>query len=336
MRQNLIDNNHYLAILDDLRTTDPEQDMKDSVAGRPTSQASWVLQNDIYQQWRTMQAWQILWIHGDPGKGQAIVASSLIQELEQHAREDNVFLAYFFCDEKEKNRRKTLDILKLFVRQIIRKRPDLTEYLLLDKGRGKKNDAKSRNWDFTTISAVWNSLQGILRDPSIGTAYFIVNGIDETDAESRKEFLTLLRSSLEPQLAEEMSGTESVIKWIFLSRSRRPELQESLQKALVIDMDDDKNADLVNAGVKAWISDQVDTLAKQMNFNASLVYFIKKHIYSKAEGNYIYVNLMIQELKNLDPAQASIAKIRKFLEEFPYGLRDMFEHIRRRVSISLL
>lgn len=340
MRANLIDNGVYLSILDDLRTTDPEQDMKDSLAGRKASQASWVLDNEVYKQWHTMKANQMLWIRGDPGEGQSIVAAALVEELQHESKDGNKFLAYFFCDEKDAHRRKTLDVLKLLIRQMIRKRPDLTEHLLLDKGKGKKGDTKSRNWDLSSIQAVWNGLQSILRDPSVGTAYFLVNGFDETDEESRKEFLTLLNSSLEPQQAEEMSpgdntsGECSVVKWIFLTRSRRPEVKTSLSKALVIDMDNRENADLVNSGVKAEISIQVDWLAQLKGFNKSLAYFIKKHIYSKAEGNYIYVNLMVQELRNLDSAQTSISKVRKFLEDFPYGLRNLFEHIRRRVSGS--
>ncbi|KAL8920307.1 MAG: hypothetical protein Q9172_004567 [Xanthocarpia lactea] len=330
-RQNKIDSGDYIEILDALRATDPEQDMKDSMAGRPASQASWVLENEIYVQWKTMQASQLLWIHGDPGKGQAVVASALVQELEQYAKQDNVFVAYFFCDEKEKNRRKAIDILKLLIRQMIRETSSLTEHLLLDKGIKKKGDVKSKNWDFTSITAVWNCLQSMLRDPSVGTVYFVVNGIDDTDADSWNEFLTLLNSYLESQSTEEMSGNECLVKWIFLSRSQRRDLKDSLRSPLEIDMDDKENADLVNAGVKAWISDQVDSLIKQKNFNSSLVYFIKKHIYSKAEGNYIYVNLIIQELKNFDSTQSSIANIRKFLEDFPYGLRNMFEHIHRRV-----
>ena len=330
-RQNIIDSGDYIDILEALRVTNPEQDMKESMAGRPASQASWVLENEIYDQWKTMQASQLLWIHGDPGKGQAVVASALIQELEQHAKQGNVFLAYFFCDEKE-NRRKAIDILKLLIRQMILQTSSLAEHLLLDKGKGKKGDVKSKNWDFTSITALSNCLQSMLRDPSVGTVYFVINGIDDTDADSRNEFLTLLNSYLESQSTEEMSGNECLVKWIFLSRSQRGDLKDSLRSPLEIDMDDEENADLVNAGVKAWISDQVDCFIKQKSFNSSLVYFIKKHIYSKAEGNYIYVNLIIQELKNFDSTQSSIANIRKFLEDFPYGLRNMFEHIDRRVS----
>ena len=331
-RQTLIDDGTYQTILDAFKVTDPAKDMESSVRGRPHSQASWALSNENYIKWKDGDAGQILWIHGNAGKGQAVIASCVINELNQQLRDESVFVASFFCDEKDAHRRNALDILKLFIRQIILRKRDLTEYLLVDKRTGKQGDRKSQNFDAMSLSALWDSLQSMLKDPAIGKVYFLVNGLDETDGESRKEFLALLSAYCELPAEEERSSDESVVKWIFLSRSGRPDIETSLQKALIIDMEDKENVGHVNDAVKAEISGQVDKLAKQKNYNTALVYFIKRHIYSRAEGNYIYVSLVIQELKNRDSTQTSISSVRKFLEGFPYGLTEMFEHIRRRVS----
>ena len=314
-----------------MRATDPTKDMRDSVAGRPASQAFWILSNEIFLKWRDEYSSPVLWIHGNPGKGQPVIASSLIQELEKQAKDETVFLAYFFCDEKDANRRTILNVLKVLIRQLILKRRDLTEHLI-DKGKGKKSDYKSQNLDAVTVPSLWKGLQSMLKDPSIGAVYFVVNGFDETDGESRKQFLELLGPCIEGEQENENSSNESAVKWVFLGRPRRRDIEKGLQGALVIDMEDKQNADFVDDGVKMEISDQVDKLGVEKRYNAGLKYFIKKHIYSKAEGNYIYVHLMIQELKNLDPTQTNISSVRKFLEEFPLGLTDMFEHIRRRVS----
>ena len=335
IRQTLIDDGTYQTILDALKTTDPAKDMEHSVKDRPASQAAWALNDDVYLKWKEMDSSQVLWIHGNAGKGQPVIASSLVKDLSQQTKDECVFLAYFFCDEKDAHRRNILDILKLFIRQLILRKRDLTEHLLVDKGKAKRGDPKSQNFDGATIPALWKSLQNIIEDPSVGTIYFLINGFDETDRESRDEFLSFLAPVLQPQSEEEKDGEESTVKWIFLSRSGRPDIQKAFQKVLIINMEDKENASYVNDAVKKEISIQVDKLAKQKNYNAALTYFIKRHIYSKAEGNYIYVNLVVQELKNLEPSQANISDIRKFLEGLPYGLTEMFEHIRRRVSVRL-
>lgn len=315
--------------------TDPAKDMDSSVRGRPPSQASWALSNENYIKWKQSDANRFLWIHGAAGKGQAVIASSLVHELKQELKDESVFVAYFFCDEKDAHRSNALSILKLLVRQMILRKRDLTEYLLVDKRIGRKGDQDSLNVDAMSISDLWNSLQSIVKDAAVGTVYFLVNGLDEVDRESRTEFLTLLSPYIELSSEEDKNCDDSVVKWIFLSRSGRPDIEKSLQKTLVIDMDDKENVGHVNDAVKAEISGQVDKLAKQKGYNTSLVYFIKRHIYSRAEGNYIYVNLVIQEMKNYNPPKCDISTVRKFLEGFPYGLTEMFEHIRRRVSLEL-
>ncbi len=331
IRQTLIDDGTYQTVLDDLKVTDPSKDMEDSVRGRPASQASWVLSNDNYMKWNGSDTSTVLWAHGNAGKGQAVIACSLVGELSKQLKDESVFLAYFFCDEKDSHRRTALDVLKLLVRQMILRKRDLTEYLLADQRKAKQGDQKTQK--FGDIPTLWNSLQSMLKDHSVGKAYFIVNGIDEIDGESRKEFLGLLNPYLETQ-PDEGNDDESIVKWIFLSRSGRPDIEKTLHKAIVIDMEDKENVSHVNDAVKAEISSQVDKLTKKKNYNTALAYFIKRHIHSRAEGNYIYVNLMIQELKNCEDVQNNNSSLRRFLEGFPYGLTEMFEHIRRRVSFS--
>ena len=332
LREALIDDATWQAKLEELNVTDPAKDMMDSVRGRITSQASWILSNEHFIEWESKHAPQTLWIHGGAGKGQAVIAYSLVQKLKEQSQEKGVFLSSFFCDEKDAHRRTVADILKVFIRQLILKERDLTEHLLVDRQKGKKVAEKPQKLDDLSVTTLWNSLQSILGDPAVRKAYFLVNGLDETDLESRSEFFDLLGPYLEGQSQEQPDMEDSVVKWIFLSRSGRPDIERTLHKALVVDMDDKENDDKVNLAVKAEISTQVDKLAKQKNYNAGLTYFIKKHIHSRAEGNYIYVNLVVQELKNLDSTKTTVSSIRRQLEDFPYGLTEMFTYIRRRVS----
>lgn len=331
-RQILVDDATFQTILDDLKATDQQKDMQDSLRSRPESQASWVLTNEHYVNWHEGKTKdpRVLWIHGNAGKGQPVVASSIVHHLEEQAKaKEGVFLAYFFCDEKDSHRRSIRDILKLLMRQMIWKSRNLTEHLLIDEGKGKKGGRKSLNFDTVPLAALWRSLQSMLNDSSVESVYFLINAFDETDGETRKEFLELLEPYLEA--GEEMSSEDTMVKWVFLSRSGRPDIEKSLTKGLVICMEDKENAGFVNDEVKREISRQVDELATEHSFNDALTYLVKRYIYAKAEGNYIYAHLVVQELRNLEPPQRNISIIRKFLEDLPYGLTDIFQFIRRRV-----
>lgn len=330
----MIDDGKYQEALELLGVTDPRKDMEASRKMQSTSQYSWVLSNEIYKRWKENDASKVLWIHGGAGKGQAVIASTIIEELTLELKpNEGTYLAYFFCDGKNPHQRYTIDILKLLIRQIISRSSDLTEHLLVDQRKEKKGGHGSQNFDVNSVSALWNSLQNILQNYAVKTVYFVVNALNETDAESRKEFFSLLSPYLKAQQDDDNNSDESCIKWVLLTGSPRPDIETSLRNALVIDLDNKEDVgDHLDAAVKAHISAQVDELAKKKNYGAALAYFVKRQIHSRCEKNLIYVNLVIQELKNLSTPRSS-HDIRRFLEGLPYGLTDIFEHIRRRVSL---
>lgn len=325
----------YQTILDYLRTTDLQKDLQDSIRGRPIDQASWALTNETYIKWEEAKGSKVLWIYGKAGKGQPVVACSIIRHLEEKTTSnEGAFVTYFFCDEKDAHRRSIRDIIKLLIRQMILKSRDLTEHLLVDEGKGKKGSRMAQDFEAIPLATLWKTLQNILSDAFVERVYIVVNAFDETEGEARKEFLQLFDPYLEPDSADRGSD-EPIVKWLFLSRSGRPDIAKSLTKGLVICMEDKEIQGLVNDGVKREISGQVDALAKEKNLNNALTYLIKRYVYAKADGNYIYAHLVVQELKNLEPTKTDISTIRKLLEDLPYGLTDLFEFIRRRVS-SLL
>ena len=331
IRQTLIDDATYQTVLDDLKVTDPTRDLQDSVKGMPPTRASWALENENYCKWYEGHGSRVLWIHGSAGKGQPVIASSIVHELEGKAKgREDTFLSYFFCDEKDSHRRSVQDILKILIRQMILKNRDLTDCVLMDQTKGTKSGRQTQNLRNATVTDLWRSLQSILIDSSVENVYFVVNAFDEASLESRKEFLPLLETYFEP--SQQAKTEDTRVKWVFLSRSGRPDVERALSKGLVICMEDKENAALVNDGVKREISGQVDELAQEKGFSDSLAYLIKRYVYSKADGNYIYAHLVVQELKNLEPSQSNSSTIRKFLEDLPYGLTDMFEFIRHRVS----
>jgi hypothetical protein len=62
----------------------------------------------------------------------------------------------------------------------------------------------------------------------------------------------------------------------------------------------------------------------ELELSSPLTYFIKRHIHSRAEDNYIYVSLVIQEIKNArSSGMYKHSEIRALLESFPFGLTEM-------------
>ena len=335
IRQNVVDDATYQAIVEDLKVTDPIKDLQHSVKGRPLNQASWALDDDNYCKWFDALESQVLWLHGNAGQGQPVIASLIVHTLEERFQDsEGTFSAYFFCDEKDAHRRTLQDVLKLLIRQMILKNRDLVEHLLVCTTQGKKSDRKTQDFKMATVSELWKILHSMLHDARVDRAYFIVNALDEADRESRKDFLSLIEMYLQPS-AEALTDEQATpIKWVFLSRSGRPDIEKVLSHGLVINMEDEKNAALVNDGVKLEISRQVDEFAQEKDLRDGLAYLIKRYVYSKADGNYIYAHLVVEQLRNLELSQLNSSTIRQILEDLPYGLTDMLEFVRKRVIQS--
>ncbi|KAJ5055220.1 ankyrin repeat-containing domain protein, partial [Bipolaris maydis] len=272
----------------------------------------------------------VFWIHGKAGTGQGAIASSALEYLKQDV-DHNSLVASFYCDQSDRMRRTLKGLLQIIVRQLLDIDQDLARHLLLDS-RGSR-DVGSQIFDpeeMLKIPALWTALQKMAEDTRNSRIYIIVYGVEQLAEESLGHFLAYMGGAiLEPTTATHNDGDFRPIKWLLFNRSGRPSIEKCLKgKVPEIDLNDADNSAQVSDDLKAHISVRVDELA----LPASLAYFVKRHIYLRAEDNWIYVSLVVRELRNAwKPGRTHYAEIRKLLESFPYGLTDMFEHIRKRI-----
>ncbi|KAF2492921.1 hypothetical protein BU16DRAFT_93807 [Lophium mytilinum] len=319
----------------------PKATEKEKPGDQMTTKNSWVVLKDSYKNWKEQHTSQLLWVHGRAGTGQDTIASSVIDSLQKSAKdldekpdersdEAGPIVASFFCDQGDEKRRTLLGLLKLIVRQIIDRNQDLAVHLLTDSKKGKKGSAQDfDNESLSKVSFLWDGLQAMARDLSFGCIYIIIYGLDLLSQDSLAEFLQFTDDISAACVPPESDVQSNPIKWMVLSRSSRPNIEKALKhKALEINLDDSENSVHVKDELKERISAMVD----ELGLVASLAYFVKRHIHSRAEGNAIYVLLVIQELKNAqESGKASYVEFRALLESLPYGLTELYEHIRGRV-----
>jgi ankyrin repeat protein len=328
--QALVDERTYRGMANQL--TKGFQFLESAISGHyQASQRSAVLDQPTFIEWKQDEdANKLLWVHGKAGTGQGAVASSAIESL-KIARENGSIVTSFYCDQSEQQRRSLLGLLQVIIFQIIEANRDLAVHLLSDSNSKKTKEAGKAHFDPETtlkVQVLWDALQSMARQISGGTLYIIVFGLEQLSEDALNDFLKLLEELDEaPQMQENYENVP--IKWMLLSRTGRPNIGKSLQPlALEIDLEDEDNVALVSNDLRIQISYSVDAL----DLPSSLAYFVKRHVHSRAEDNEIYIKLVIQELKNAwVPGTTQHADIRKLLESFPYGLTDMFEHIRKRV-----
>ncbi|CAO2653999.1 Nn.00g107320.m01.CDS01 [Neocucurbitaria sp. VM-36] len=330
-RQALVNDRTYHTMIDHLGKgfQDIDAAKNGSFRGIRGSKLSSVLELENYKIWQQQSSVKVLWVHGRAGTGQGAIASSALEFL-QRSREHGSIVTSFFCDQSDKQRRSLKGLLQMVVRQIIDLDQDLARHLLSDSTKSK--DAGKQDFDAEEtlrIPALWDALHKMAKDLPGGSVFIVLYGLEQLSEESLPVFLQYMKELLDLEGPIENDSEVAPIKWLLLSRSGRPSIEKALKsKALEVNLEDAENSAQVSDDLRTHISINVDELP----LPASLAYFVKRHIHSRAEDNWIYVSLVIQELKNAwYSGQTQHADIRRLLESFPYGLTDMFEHVRKRV-----
>ncbi|KAI4614052.1 hypothetical protein J4E80_006742 [Alternaria sp. BMP 0032] len=331
LRQSQVDDRTYHSMMDALGKgfADVEAAVKGTYTGAKGTKSSSVLEIENFQTWKNLNASPILWIHGKAGTGQGAIASSAL-ELLRNAQANNSMIISFFCDQGDTMRRSLKGLLQMAVRQMIDMDQDLARHLLSDSRSSK--DAGKQSFDteeILKVPALWIALHKMARDLPNTKIYIVVYGVEQLAEESLEQFLRYMSETLETEGTTNDEEECQPVRWLLLNRSGRPNIEKCLRpRSLEINLSDAENSAQISDDLKAHISNSVD----ELDLPRSLAYFVKRHIYSRAEDNWIYVSLVVQEVKNAwVPGSTQHAQIRRLLESFPYGLTDMFEHVRKRV-----
>jgi len=332
-------------ILDALDVVNPRKDLERirriNSLGKDTM-PTWMQEEKKYLTWKNDPSSWILWICGDPGKGKTIAALSMVQEMSklQESRgdgDDSVVFAYFFCDEGMRDKSKALNVLKCLAWQLVKAKRHLVRYFFEEDNKVKggarpKKPEASTDIEFHSLPELWKCFRAALSDPSLGSVYLIINGLDQIDSASRIEFLSLI-TSFQPQVpGDDGEDAGPQLKWLFLS-VRRDDIKEALEGVPTLDLDDGSHSTKQDDDLRAYVGRSISRLAVEKGYSRSLEYFVKSFISLRAKGksNYNWVDLVCLELSNTKLTQNAV---RPLLECLPSDLYPMYDEISRRVSFT--
>ncbi|CZR63606.1 related to vegetatible incompatibility protein HET-E-1 [Phialocephala subalpina] len=293
--------------LRDLRLTDPRDDKKrieDTKGGLLEGSYCWILENPDFQQWRNNQQSRLLWIKGDPGKGKTMLLCGITNELKRSMAK-SVLLSYFFCQATDSRINYATAVLRGLIYLLVDQQPSLISHV-----RAKYDQAgKTLFEDANAWVALSEIFTNILRDPSLDTTYLIIDALDEciTDLPKLLDFIVL------------KSSAYSRVNWIVSSRNW-PSIEKNLDAAtqkvrLCLEL----NEKSVSAAVTTYVQHKVDRLAERNKYNNNTRDVVQRYLSSNANGTFLWVALVCQELANI-----SGWKAQKKLTGFPPGLDALY------------
>ncbi|SCO80868.1 related to vegetatible incompatibility protein HET-E-1 [Fusarium oxysporum] len=300
--------------LRDLHETDPCDDksrIEETKGGLLKDAYRWILQNDKFQEWYNASQSQLLWIKGDPGKGKTMLLCGLINELE---KEHSSFLSYFFCQATEARLSNATAVLRGLIYLLVVQRPPLISYI------EEKYDLAGKQLfeDGNAWQALSKIFMAMLEDPILDGVLLIVDALDECSTDQEKLLDLIIRSSN--------------VKWIVSSRNW-PEIEQVLDRSTQkVRLHLELNQDSVCKAVEAFIECKVEELAEKKQYDAKLKSDVKSYLVENADGTFLWVALVCQELADRKVFRKCHTRLR--LELFPKGLDPLYGRMMEYISSS--
>ncbi|KAL2884643.1 Vegetative incompatibility protein HET-E-1 [Ceratocystis lukuohia] len=300
--------------LSDLYMTDPVMDKKnieDKKGGLLKDCYTWILKHAGYQEFKKDGESRILWIKGDPGKGKTMLLCGILDELEP---DPSVVLSYFFCQATGDNQLNTAtSVLRGLIYHLAQHNPQLTKHVRQKydfKGREMFNNAGS----FPELCEI---LRAMLDDPTLKHVILIVDALDECNLDRQRllDFISI------PTRA----------KWIVSSRNW-PDIEESLKDAQQkVKIHLEINQKSVSAAVESYIQLKTDQLAEKKEYHEDMKMAVREHLRSNANGTFLWVALVCQELSN---PQTKKWHTLEQLKTFPPGLGPLYGQMLQHIDQS--
>ncbi|KAL3480754.1 NACHT and TPR domain protein [Aspergillus californicus] len=291
---------------------DPAQTWYDKISKtRIPGTGDWILTEDIFNDWIQRNT-PVIFVTGNPGAGKSYLSTNIISFLRsQHVKSNlsmlTMSVAYFYFKDDNPDTRSFHQALRDLAYQISMSDPAYQEHI-------------AAIGDFiciSTLETAWRRLfvEYFLEKKDVQSCVYIVfDGVDEASNKEREIFLGLARDIYQNNASCRLQ----------LAIVGRPHLSDQLYESLEVEVPTiHVTAQKNSTDIDRYIKTSINKSAVLKRTSIKLRREILETLSAKAEGMFLWVNLMMQELVK----RKSETSMRKSLKEAPRGLKEMFRHV---------
>ncbi|KAL8948729.1 MAG: hypothetical protein Q9222_005111 [Ikaeria aurantiellina] len=140
------------------------------------STGEWFLRGQQYASWKVNPN-SIFWLHGMTGCGKTILASTIIDDLSGHCKQDGCALAYYYFDFSNSNQQDYGLMLRSLLKQLARQL--LTSTTLLDELYGSSKDGQQQPSDEAMLAVLKRVTQ------CFSSTHIVLDALDECKSTSK-------------------------------------------------------------------------------------------------------------------------------------------------------
>lgn len=262
----------------------------------------WLIDEPEVQSWLEPKAeTRIVWFSAPPGSGKSVLSSHIVS----HLGEAGMLCQYFFFRSGDPSKRSLLAFMRSIAYQTARDVPAFKRHLmdlLADGPTLQKADYKFV-WQ-KIFECIFFKLE--LSRPF----YWVIDALDES--ESSEAFLDLLRS---------LSGSLTYLRILIVSRKTERLILafNQLSGCVTVRLVEKHGYDHNSNDIRMFAEKEI----KHMRGSNELKHRVVRGIMDRAEGNFLWVRLVLEEILNCHTEEA----IQETLDEIPSGLGRLYQRM---------
>lgn len=306
--------------LQEMRVANPRDiisDIKMQKGKRVGNTCEWILKRKELLAWGACGDPELLRLVGSPGIGKTMMSTFLVEALREKVEKslDSAF-AYFFCDDKNQDRKTPTAILRSLVWQLLLQKKELFRHIQPDFD--KHQDSRRFDDLFDKFSALWRIFQDMLLDMEAGEVFIVIDALDECDKSTRKGLLQNIKDFF-----RDLRKSGRKVKFLITCRPEIPDIEGALKRVGISLRIDDSH---INNDLSDYISIKTNELAEEKDYELSMKKEVLEALRTNSGGTFLWVSLMIAELGDVHKFQ-----VRDKLKSLPRGLDEVYASILNRV-----
>lgn len=273
---------------------------------------TWVFENPDFQRWRYEQESQFLWVRGDPGKGKTMLLCGIMDSLIQSPLASEATIIYFFCQAGDDRLNHATGVVRGLIFMLVKQHPSLIIYVRHEYDNRERVFEDQNTWE--VLLRIWRAMR---QDSILQTTYVIVDALDEctTDLDRLLEFMIQdLSSNTDGKWLVSSRNEEWIVNHLETQRENASLSLELLSLEL--------NSEFVSAAVGSFIDHRLQELSKVKSLSSETLASISEHLRSNADGTFLWVALVCEELSKPQlPNRLILSKLR----QLPAGLNKLYQ-----------
>ena len=301
----------YLACLSSLDGADQRASLQRLV--KPNF-CSWLFEEPDYKVWIASKQSRILYIYAAPGYGKSTLAASLFEGYRSSCR-------FYFLFSNAVSEGTAEKALRSLITQIVHAFPKTFPILLQ-----KYQVLASRGAPKWTLDSLWHAFTDMVSEVrKTEEALLVLDGLDECEPGDQYDFIENVKTYVQDQRDDDMD-TRHPIRVVITSRPDQ-HIYDWLCDFGKIEITASKTAGLMDG----FIRERVNIVTKHRSLTAETEEIVKERLLHSADGMFLWVKLVTDELLRRDNGRLSDEMIATKLHRVPLTLHSAYETTISRV-----